>query len=150
MAIGLHLALATSLIPFKDNQHPLEDLYGWQKVAQHAVALQQQMKTEMPGKPAFIFVGNWSQFSRLAWYARPTPVQVTDQRFGQSDIWYGSPQPGSNGILVVPPKYKNKAGTNGLDKFSQCHLVENVEQRLKNKIAATYQLYKCINYKGEL
>jgi hypothetical protein len=150
MALAFHLLLATSIMPFKNNQHPLEDLYGWKQVAQRAVELQQQMKTQSPDKNVFIFVGNWSQFSRLAWYARPTPVQVTDQRYGQSDIWYGSAQPGSSGILVVPPKYKNNTNANGIKKFEQCQLAENVEATLAHKIAATYQLYKCTHYKGEL
>lgn len=143
--IALHLLLATSLLPFDNNQHPLEDIYGWKKVANKAVELQIEMQSES-NKPV-IFVGNWSQFSRLAWYAKPATVQVTDQRYGQSDIWYGSVQTGSNGVLVVPPKYKNTEAS-GVNKFERCDNQENVIQKLNNKEAATYQLYKCYNYKG--
>ncbi|MCK4864881.1 MAG: glycosyltransferase family 39 protein [Gammaproteobacteria bacterium] len=144
--ITLHLLLATSLMPFENNKHPLEDIYGWEKVAHQAVALQKEMQKEQ-NKPTMIFVGNWSQFSRLAWYAKPAPVQVTDQRYGQSDIWYGSAQIGSNGVLVVPPKYKNTTAS-GVNKFERCEQNKNVSQLINNKKAATYQLYKCFGYKG--
>ena len=146
MIITLHLLLATSLMPFKSDQHPLEDIYGWKKVAHKAVELKTKMERE-DNKSTTIFVGNWSQFSRLAWYAKPAPIQVTDQRYGQSDIWYGSAQTGSNGILVVPPKYKNTAAS-GVKKFKRCELHENVSEVINNKNAATYQLYKCYGYKG--
>ena len=148
MLLGLHLLLSTSLLPFESNQHPLQDIYGWKKVAHRAVELQQQMKTEKPDKDLSIFVGNWSQFSRLAWYAKPHPVQVTDQRYGQSDIWYGSVRAGASGILVVPPKYKDAKTENGKQKFEHCLFIENVSAEIANKIAATYQIYKCDNYKG--
>ena len=147
MAIAVHLLLSTSIMPFKDNQHPLEDIYGWKKVEQQAVILQQEMQHDNKDKPVVIFVGNWSQFSRLAWYAKPTPVQVTDLRYGQSDLWYGSATKGSQGILVVPPKYKNTEAS-GLQKFERCEQQKTVSKIVNAKIAATYQLYKCYGYKG--
>jgi len=145
--ITLHLLLATSLIPFENNQHPLEDIYGWKKVADKAVELQIKMQAEHKNTTVVIYTGNWSQFSRLAWYARPAAVQVTDQHYEQSDIWYGSPQIGSNGILVVPPKYKNTA-VSGVNKFKRCELQENVSEIINDKVAATYELYRCYVYKG--
>lgn len=171
MIIGLHLLLATSLLPFEDNKHPLEDLYGWKKVAHKAVELQKKMQNESvntsesgynsesvdksesvnnsenKNQTPVIFTGNWSQFSRLAWYAKPTPVQVTDQRYEQSDIWYGSAKIGGDGILVVPPKYKNSEAS-GLGRFKRCDYQESVSEMLNNKVAATYQLYKCYGFKG--
>jgi len=146
ITVILHLLLATSLMPFESDKHPLEDIYGWHKVANRAVELQNTMQKEQK-KPVSIFVGNWSQFSRLAWYAKPAAVQVTDQRYGQSDIWYGSAKTGSNGILVVPPKYKN-TDASGINKFERCELHEKVSKLVNNKNAATYQLYKCFGYKG--
>ena len=145
LIIAFHLLLATSILPFENNQHPLEDLYGWKKVAHEAIELQKQMKAENP--KAVIFIGNWSQFARLAWYAKPNAVQVSDNRYGQSDIWYGSAERGSNGILVVPPKYKNTPAS-GVNKFTRCEFQKNVLQKLNNKTAATYQLFKCYGYKG--
>ena len=146
LTILLHLLLATSLMPFESDKHPLEDIYGWNKVAKRAVELQSSMQKEL-NNPVSIFVGNWSQFSRLAWYAKPATVQVTDQRYGQSDIWYGSAKAGSNGILVIPPKYKN-TDVSGINKFERCESHEKVSELINNKNAATYQLYKCYGYKG--
>lgn len=147
LIISMHLLLATSLMPFEDNKHPLEDLYGWKKVALKAVELQKKMQLENKDNTIVIFTGNWAQFARLAWYAKPTPVQVTDQRYEQSDIWYGSAKIGGNGILVVPPKYKN-SDANGRKRFQHCDFQQDVSQMIKNKKAATYQLYKCYGFKG--
>jgi 4-amino-4-deoxy-L-arabinose transferase-like glycosyltransferase len=147
LILAFHLLLSTTLLPFSDNKHPLEDIYGWKMVAGEAVILQKQMANENKTQTPVIFTGNWSQFSRLAWYARPAAVQVTDQRYEQSDIWYGSATIGSNGVLVVPPKYKNTESS-GLNKFDHCEIYKNVSQKLNNKVAATYELYKCYNFKG--
>ena len=147
MIITFHLLLSTSLMPFENNKHPLEDIYGWKKVAGKAVELQATMQSEDKNNTPVIFTGNWSQFARLAWYAKPSPVQVTDQRYGQSDIWYGSAKIGSNGVLVVPPKYKDTV-TSGLQKFTRCDFHSSVSQEINSKIAATYQLYKCYGLKG--
>ena len=147
MIITFHLLLATSLMPFENNKHPLEDIYGWKKVAGKAVELQAIMQSEDKNNTPVIFTGNWSQFARLAWYAKPSPVQVTDQRYGQSDIWYGSAKAGNNGVLVVPPKYKGTE-TSGLQKFTHCEFHSSVSQEINSKIAATYQLYKCYGLKG--
>lgn len=146
ISVALHIALATTLIPFDDNQHPLEDMYGWKRVAEKAVALQKDLAANSNSKTV-IFVGNWSQFSRLAWYAKPATVQVTDTRYGQSDIWYGSPGKGDNGILVVPPKYKND-NASGMSKFEQCELIETVTEKINNKSAASFELFHCKGYKG--
>lgn len=146
LTFGIHLVLATSIIPFENNQHPLEDLYGWKQVANKAIELQKNM-SEKENTTTTIFVGNWSQFSRLAWYAKPAAVQVTDKRYGQSDIWYGSPEIGAAGILVVPPKYKNTSAS-GINKFKHCELQDTVNAKIKNKIAASYELFACYEYKG--
>ncbi len=145
LIMAFHLLLATPILPFENNRHPLEDLYGWKKVALKAVELQKEMQQRDP--EATIFIGNWSQFARLAWYAKPYAVQVTDNRFGQSDIWYGSVKVNSNGILVVPPKYKNTTAS-GINKFKRCEFQNEVIQKLNNKAAATYQLFKCYGFKG--
>jgi len=144
--VALHVLLASPLLPFETNKHPLADLYGWNQVAQQAMKLQKIMQQENNTPPTVIFVGNWSQFSRLAWYARPTPVQVTDQRYGQSDLWYGSAQKGSSGVLVVPAKYQGTKES-GVDKFDFCKKQQDVHIRINNKVATTYQLYKCYGYK---
>ena len=147
LTLLIHVALGTNLIPYKENKHPLEDIHGWKQASMQARQHLQTMKQQEPEKNPVILVGNWSQFARLAWYAKPDPVQVTDTRYGQSDIWYGSIEKGTNGVLVVPPIFLNDAG-NGIAKFEKCLLIENFEYKLDNKVAATYPFYRCYNYQG--
>lgn len=144
----LHSLLAFNWLPFTANQHPLNDIYGWGKVATVAKALREEMQTDHPQIQANIYVGNWSIFSRLAWYVRPVPVQVTDARFGQSDIWYGEPEKGSNGIVVVPPKYRDNPNSSGINKFAKCEKKQSMVAEVNNKPAATYDLYVCYGYDG--
>jgi len=147
LVLALQSLLVFSWLPFDEDQHPLNDIYGWKQVANRASQLHTEMKSNDPNVK--IFIGNWSVFSRLAWYARPTPVQITDTRLGQSDLWYGVPKLGDSGIMVVPPKYKDKPIVNGTAKFDACELVEVVKAEINNKTAASYQLYQCYGYKGE-
>lgn len=144
----LHSLLAWPWLPFEPNRHPLNDLYGWKAAAQRAMVLREEMQRQAPGPKPVLFVGNWSIFSRLAWYARPVPVQVTDLRFDQSDIWYGAPQKGARGVVVVPPKYRDRPETNGTAKFRKCEQRDKVEIMLNNKPATTYLLFACDGYRG--
>lgn len=142
----LHSLLAFNWLPFSENKHPLNDLYGWKVVAGAAKDLRKEIQAQQSDTVMHIFVGNWSIFSRLAWYARPEPVQVSDTRFGQSDIWYGEPGKGSNGIVVVPPKYRDNPDSSGINKFSSCHKKQTVVAKVHNKAAASYDLYVCFGY----
>jgi len=144
--VVFHSLLAFNWLPFSANKHPLNDIYGWSHVATVAKQLRAEMQQHHPQTNAVIMVGNWSIFSRLAWYARPEPVQVTDTRFGQSDIWYGEPRKGDNGIVVVPPKYLDKPNSSGINHFSRCHKKQSVIAEIHNKPAATYDLYACYGY----
>ncbi len=142
----LQSLLVFQWLPFEEDQHPLNDIYGWKQVAVRASQLRTEMLPDYPN--AKIFIGNWSVFSRLAWYARPAPVVITDTRLGQSDLWYGAPQVGANGIVVVAPKYRDQAQVNGTAKFERCNLIETVQSKINNTVAASYPLYRCYNYQG--
>lgn len=146
VVLVLQSLLVFNWLPFDEDQHPLNDIYGWKQVAIRVSQLRTEMRSNTPN--AKIFIGNWSVFSRLAWYARPVPVVITDTRLGQSDLWYGSPKLGDNGILVVPPKYKEQSSVNGKLKFDACEFAETLKAKIKNKTAASYQLYRCYGYKG--
>ncbi len=144
----LHSLLAFAWLPFEANRHPLEDIYGWKAAAARAMQLREQMASKDNAPAPVLFVGNWSVFSRLAWYARPVPVQVTDTRFGQSDIWYGIPEKGARGIVVVPPKYRDRPQTSGIAKFEHCEQKDKLEIILHDKPATTYLFYACTGYRG--
>ncbi len=146
LIIAMHLVLAVPVLPFKENRHPLADIYGWQQVAMHALKLQQQMQ-QQTGQHAGLFVGNWSQFARLAWYAKPVPVQLAGQRFGQHTLWYGNAERGSNGILVVPPAYRD-IPESGLSRFARCDELPDLPYRINGRIATTYYFFQCFDYRG--
>lgn len=98
--IGLTLLVVLlSLFP-KITEHwspnPTQDLIGWQQAAEIGRALRQDDESLM--------VTHWVDASRIAWYARPTPVMVLDNRYDQFDIWFGSPTSQTQGILILPPE----------------------------------------------
>ncbi len=76
--------------------NPTQDLIGWKEAAKIAQALRE--------KDENLIVSHWVDASRIAWYARPTKVTVMDNRFDQFDIWFGSPDSQTSGILILPPE----------------------------------------------
>jgi hypothetical protein len=158
LRIGTYLSAAYSLllgavilsqfaapwIPFKINHNPLADLYGWQQAAQAAEALRAR-QAHTPGTAPVLFAGDWSYASHLAWYAYPTPVQITTHRLHQLDLWYGSPAKGARGILVVPYQFHGNISS-WRAKFGHCALAEKLPIDLHGKPATTYFLYSCHGY----
>lgn len=132
LILAMYSQLFIPWLPFPDQQNPLYDLYGWSAAAQRAKALQADMAAA-PGAtsatPPRLFIQKWTLASRLAWYARPTPVIVTDQRFDQFDLWYGSPKAGQRGILVVWSKHDEPPRTGGAQQFARCQWLEGLNQR---------------------
>ncbi len=142
---AIHLLILLPVNPFPPGRHPLGDLLGWRASAERAMALRAQMAAT-PGPEPVLYVGNWSIFSHVAWYARPTPVRVTDSRFDQSDLWYGSPAKGDRGIVVVPEYYWARPATAGYGKFAHCAEPVEVEARIGGIAASRYRLYACDGY----
>ncbi len=97
-------SLGKSLTP-----NPTIDLIGWKEAALSAEQLRQDKE--------LILTTHWVDSSRLAWYARPVPVIVLDDRFDQFDIWFDSPSKGLSGLLVLPPD----SNDDSLKQFTQCH-----------------------------
>lgn len=135
----------TPRLPFPENQHPLRDLYGWQDAAQHAEKLRADMAAT-PGVKPVLFAGNWTHASRLAWYARPTPVVVVDSRYDQFDLWFGSPQNGARGILVVPDgAVEPLIGAPG--RFAACTLRDKLPVLANQHLISTFSFYACDDYR---
>ena len=133
-------------MPFPDNRNPLRDLYGWQQAAQHAAELQDEMASTPGGKP-LLFADRWVYASRLAWYARPAAVQVLDTRYDQFDIWFGSPQDGSRGILVTWPEQKAPPETGGPEQFSECILRDTLPIIQRGHLLSTFFFYECHDFR---
>lgn len=140
--------LISPWMPFGDNNNPLQDLYGWQKAANHAEQLRQQMSIEKNASPPVLFTENWTYASRLAWYARPTPVQVTDNRYDQFDIWFGSPQNEAHGILVLWPDQDTNPATGGAGQFTACKLLDKLPVTLHGHLISTFTFYECHGFRN--
>lgn len=134
-------------MPFPDNKNVLRDLYGWGQAAQKAEQLRAGLDS-MGGTAALIFTENWTLASRLAWYARPTPVVVLDSRINQFDIWFGSPQNGTHGILVLWPDANAKPVTGGKGRFAECTLRDTMPIMLNGRLSSTFTFYSCHDYQN--
>jgi hypothetical protein len=75
-------------------KNPIADLYGWKEIGQRIVKVAKQYHIE------HTVVQNWTLGSRLAWYARPLPVHILDERIDQFDLWFGKLPIGANAIVL--------------------------------------------------
>lgn len=141
----LYSLLLVPALPFPGLYHPLSPLLGWPEAAARAAALRADFAREEP--EAVLLVPNWSLASRLAWYARPLPVQVTDTRFDQFDLWFGTPRPGTDGVLVVPDSML-KTGRRMLSQFDSCREAEPYRVVREGRTVVTFYFYLCRDYRG--
>ncbi len=135
-------------MPVPDNKHPFKQLYGWEKAAGRAIEIRDQLNAETTksDRPARLFVSNWSLASRLAWYARPNAVFVTDRKFNQFNLWYGSAQDKDWGVLVLPI-HSRMPKTNGqAEQFESCLEKEKMEYVVNGRIFTTFIFYICRDY----
>lgn len=139
--------LSWAWLPFKDNANPLRDLYGWQQAAQRAEQLRAEQGVTAEQNSPRLFTDNWTYGSRLAWYARPSPVQVTDARYDQFDVWFGSPQNGARGILVLWPDPSAAPVTGGAGQFTVCELRDRLPIRSNDRLISTFSFYACDGFK---
>jgi 4-amino-4-deoxy-L-arabinose transferase-like glycosyltransferase len=131
--------------PFPEGNHYLKDLYGWSDAARRAEQLRAEMDSAGPAAP-YLFVENWTLGSRLSWYARPVPLQVLDEKINQFDIWYGSPQDGARGILVLWPTAAATPATGGHGQFTSCALRDRMPVLVNGRLAATFSFFACDGY----
>lgn len=104
--------------------NPTQDLIGWRSAAEQALAFKQADES--------LLVSHWVDASRIAWYARPNPVIVMDQRYDQFDLWFGSPNTRTKGIFILPA---DKTNLRWQDYFQQCQLLkENTDH---------FRFYRC-------
>lgn len=142
------LALFFVGIPGIDHHHPLgkknplADLWGWDMAGQQISELAAQNQVEQ------LTVGNWTLASRLAWYARPLPVIVLDDRIDQFDIWFGQLQPGDQALFVnwsqVP--YAPPVGTN---RFKQCKPLQTLPIERLGRVVSEFEIFLCQNWQGK-
>ncbi|MEJ2061333.1 MAG: glycosyltransferase family 39 protein [Gammaproteobacteria bacterium] len=143
----LYSALVVPWLPYKENHYPLADITGWRAAAQRAAALRETMSAT-PGPAPVLFVPNWSLASHLAWYARPLTVQDVTPRRDQISLWFGQPQPGARGILVVPHDFHTRPDKMGLNRFARCEPAGSLPIEVGGRTATTYWFYRCEGYGG--
>lgn len=144
--VGLMLSGGWPLIASNDEQvapaaNPFADLHGWQQAGPLARTLAQQ---EGLGAVA---VQNWTLASRLAWYARPLPVHVLEDRFDQFDLWAGDLPRGGDALLVdwSHMAYEVPMAPHG---FSRCKLLQTLPVQRWGQPLASYRFYACYGWEG--
>lgn len=140
----LHVLFLFPTLPFPGKHHPLAPLAGWPQAAERAAQLHAQLLREQP--QAVLLVPNWSLASRLAWYARPLPVQVPDERFDQFDLWFGSPADSAAGVLVAPDSAL-KAMHRARARFAHCEQRDPLPVYAGGTTVVTFHFYLCRGYR---
>ena len=140
LGFGFVLAGGVNTAAIKSN--PIADLYGWklagQKAAQLAVA------TKSNG----IAVQNWTLGSRAAWYARPIPTFILDQRQDQFDLWFGQLPPGASVLLINWSGMAFKPPVEGNLAFEQCEALDSLEVIRFGQVLSKFDFSLCRNWQG--
>lgn len=126
---------------------PLADLYGWQQGAQEAERLRKEMQLTAGTAPV-LFVDNWTQASRLAWYARPAAVQVLDDRQDQFDLWFGQPKVGARGILLAWSPDLSADLPAVAARFDRCDKVGASSAFEQGQVMSRFTYYRCEGWHG--
>lgn len=123
-------------------KNPPADLYGWSDAGKTAQQLAQDRGIN------HLAVQNWSIASRLAWYARPLPVNVLDTRFDQFDLWYGNLPIGTDALLVdwSPLSFKLPVGP---AQFQSCESLTEQAVTRWGRTLSYFQFYHCKAWGGK-
>lgn len=120
-------------------KNPLADLWGWDEAGLKARELARTHHLSS------LSVRNWTLGSRLAWYARPLPVHVLDNRFDQFDLWFGQIPPRSDSLFVNWSQVKFdlpiKAG-----EFKECRLIDTFEAKRFGRQVSRFDFYHCLQW----
>lgn len=135
-------------MPVAENKHPFKQLYGWQQAATRAIEIRDGLNKNLTesSRPAKLFVSNWSLASRLAWYARPNDVLVTDRRQSQFSLWYGSAESGDWGVLVMPIHARMPKTNAKPEQFEACLEQERMKYTINGRTLTTFIFYICKKY----
>ena len=140
--LGFGFVLSGGISSASIKSNPIADLYGWKIAGQKAAQLSQTNKADG------IAVQNWTLGSRAAWYAKPIPVFVLDERKDQFDLWFGQLPQGANIVLInwsgmsfSPPVASKLA-------FERCDLLESLEIKRFGQVLSKFDFSLCSNWQG--
>lgn len=138
LGFGYVLSGGIQSVAIKSN--PIADLYGWK--AAGAKAFELARGTNANG----IAVQNWTLGSRAAWYARPVPVFVLDQRQDQFDLWFGKLAKGANLILVNWSGMPFAAPIGSNLAFEACQPLDSLEIKHFGQSLSKFEFSLCTNW----
>lgn len=135
-------------MPVPENKHPFHQLYGWQQAADRAVDIRNGLNANQQesDNPAKLFVSNWSLASRLAWYARPNKIFVTDRQETQFSLWYGHAKDDDWGVLVMPINSRMPETKGKTEQFEACLEQERMKHIENGRVLTTFIFYICKKY----
>lgn len=124
--------------------NPFADVYGWSEAGERALALAAQHGLHS------VSVQNWTLASRIAWYARPLPVQVLEDRFDQFDLWAADLPVGADTLLVDWSQlaYTVPVDPTGQHGFADCQLLDTQSVTRFGNPLATFRFYACHRWSG--
>ncbi|MDP4589972.1 MAG: glycosyl transferase, partial [Burkholderiaceae bacterium] len=122
-------------------KNPLADLWGWDQAGQFAQTLAKQQGIQT------LSVSNWTLASRMAWYARPLPVQVIDERFDQFDIWFGNPEKNQNTLWVNWSQVPYKVPVSN-QHYARCFELDRLLVQRLGRVTSTFTFYRCEDWLG--
>lgn len=123
------------------SKNPIADLYGWKDAGQEAQELSRNL--QIP----HLAVQNWTLGSRLAWYARPLPTYILENRFDQFTLWFGELPKGSDAIVVnwsqmsfFPPTHPGG--------FSSCETIATQDVVRLGRTISSFEFFACRDWGG--
>lgn len=140
LMIVFYLVIFRAPLPYQNYQHPLADVTGWKEVAEQMQKIAEEANDS--AEPLPLFIPNWSHASRIAWYARPLPVHVLDNRYDQFDLWYGDAPKGSAGIVLA---YRDYSGWHreALSYFQKCQPKAQMSWSYQSVKIHEFEVYRC-------
>ena len=142
--IGFGFVLSGGITSSSIKSNPIADLYGWKIAGQKAAELTQATKADG------IAVQNWTLGSRAAWYAKPIPVFVLDQRKDQFDIWFGQLPLGSNIVLINWSGMSFSPPVGSQSAFEGCELLDSLEIARFGWVLSKFDFSLCSNWQGPI
>ena len=142
--IGFGFVLSGGITSSSIKSNPIADLYGWKLAGQKAAELTQATKADG------ITVQNWTLASRAAWYAKPIPVFVLDQRKDQFDIWFGQLPLGSNIVLINWSGMSFSPPVGSQSAFEGCELLDSLEIARFGQVLSKFDFSLCSNWQGPI
>ena len=140
--LGFGFVLSGGISSASIKSNPIADLYGWKIAGQKAAQLSQTNKADG------IAVQNWTLGSRAAWYAKPIPVFVLDERKDQFDLWFGQLPLGANILLLNWSGMSFSPPIAGKLAFERCEPLESLEIERFGQVLSKFDFSLCSNWQG--